>query len=647
MSRVLIVDPSVMTQGYCRDYFVSLGHEVVACGDGFEAIREIDRWRPDLVVADPDVSRVSGVLLLRYVRGRVAGRVRFALYGGESGRRKELWGRLALADAWVEKDEDGLEAIRRLLDAPDAGADSAANTRTTDAATEVPSVAEAGGAAPSVSVDRPDRGASNEEPGRVGEEDPSLIETVSAILDRGLFHSGVAEAIWSVAAETEDVSRTVEEILTIVRDFADASLAAVVLRYGREARGYFAPGTDLVADDVEQFGRVCFEDFFRRPGTEAISSRSSHILGVSGRTDFDRTRIDGRRLSSYFVVPLFSRDGAFVGTLHVGDLLNNAFVGLRGDEIEMLSTTIAGALHQVVRFHVTEDTRKKINTIFAKFVPQEVIEDLLSQSDDAEMAVGEKRSVAILFSDIRSFTVMSEHNSAEKIVSFLNTYLERMVRIIREHGGFVDKFIGDAILAIFGAPISYEDNAARAVRAARQMAASIGEIDVGGLVLPDVGFATGIGVHEGTVIVGNIGSSDKFDYTVIGDNVNLASRLEGLTKHYHAQVLLSDVVRTRLPETIPVREVDTVRVKGKEQATTLYAVPGAADTLSPEASDHYHKALSMYKLMNWATATDYFRRVLAEHPDDYLASMYIDRCREFANEPPPADWGGAVKLDFK
>lgn len=292
--------------------------------------------------------------------------------------------------------------------------------------------------------------------------------------------------------------------------------------------------------------------------------------------------------------------------------------------------------------------KRKINTMFSKFVPQEVIQELLSKRDDTDLQVGEKRSVAIIFSDIRSFTVISENNTAEKIVSFLNTYFDRMGAVIREHGGTIDKFLGDAILAVFGAPVSYENNAERALRAAIGMAEALREIDPAGLVLPKEGFSSGIGVHEGTVIVGNIGSRDKFDYTVIGDNVNLASRLEGLTKHYHVPIILSDTVLNTIGDIIAVREVDTVRVKGKEQPTTLYTVfPEGYEVPDAESLASYRKGIQLYKMGNWTTAIDYFEQVLASAPEDYLSGMYIERCREFAQTPPPEDWGGAIRLDFK
>jgi hypothetical protein len=196
--------------------------------------------------------------------------------------------------------------------------------------------------------------------------------------------------------------------------------------------------------------------------------------------------------------------------------------------------------------------------------------------------------------------------------------------------------------------VSYEDNAARAVRAAAAMAEALRDFDTSGLVLPEGGFRTGIGIHEGEVIVGNIGSEDKFDYTVIGDNVNLASRLEGLTKHYRATIIISDTVRRAVGEELRVREVDTVRVMGREQATTLYSIESADRGLVDEAaSEAYRKGLSMYKMRNWVTAIDYFKQVLAKRADDYLSLMYIDRCMEFEENPPPADWEGTIRLDFK
>ncbi|MFO7849762.1 MAG: adenylate/guanylate cyclase domain-containing protein, partial [Spirochaetia bacterium] len=338
-------------------------------------------------------------------------------------------------------------------------------------------------------------------------------------------------------------------------------------------------------------------------------------------------------------------EGSFIGTLHAGNLTNNYFTGKLGQIVERFADAASIVVRNSVLYNETVEMRNKIEHIFSKFVPREVINDLLEQTEEAELQLGEKRHVAIIFSDIRSFTVISEYNNADMIVDFLNRYFDRMSQAIRKHGGFIDKFIGDAILAVFGAPVSYEDNAERAVRASLDMKEALKEIETGDLVLPDSGFNIGIGVHEGQTIVGNLGSRDKFDYTVIGDNVNLASRLEGLTKHYHEQIIVSDVLASSLEDEFILREVDTVKVKGKEKATTLYAVR-SEPYFDEENLRNYTKGLSMFKLGNWITGKEYFEKILEDYPEDFLCDLYRTRCIDFAADPPD-EWDGAIKLDFK
>ncbi|MDA3951421.1 MAG: response regulator [Spirochaeta sp.] len=622
MSRVLLVDPSSLTQKIVREALESRGHTVSAAEDGTTAWELIGTFRPSVVITETELPGVGGTMLTRLIKDteRTTGITVIVYTGSRSGREKAR-STAAGADAVVWKDSDGVDALLELIP---SGADGAGDpaTRGEHNADEVPKT-DAGGAAAEV-----------------------LTDTLARTYERTLFRAQVLQQVWEVGEYLPSLPQTVEVLLETVGRVFELDIAAAILRFEREARVFVLPGARTFSSDVDDFVQIARDDFSRRPGTEMVQSTRQIVLGTDARDDYAHVRIDGKRISSYHILVLIDTADRFVGLLHLGHLSNNFFTGQINDDLEALTRPVGTVLSNSVRYNETEERRRKINTIFSKFVPVEVIEDLLSQSEDAEMAVGEKRDVAILFTDIRSFTVISEHNTAENIVSFLNAYLEQMVRIIRRHGGYVDKFIGDAILAIFGAPISYQDNAVRAVRAAQEMAATVSEIDVEGLVLPDGGFTTGIGVHEGTVIVGNIGSRDKFDYTVIGDNVNLSSRLEGLTKHYRTQVLMSDTVHRKVTAEIETREVDTVRVKGKEQATTLYStVP--AGSFDEESARNYHKALSMYRLGNWTIAIDYFRRVLERYPTDYLASMYITRCREFADDPPDENWGGAITLDFK
>jgi class 3 adenylate cyclase len=288
---------------------------------------------------------------------------------------------------------------------------------------------------------------------------------------------------------------------------------------------------------------------------------------------------------------------------------------------------------------------REIRSVFSKFVPPEIINDLVARKGSSSTLAGEKRRVAVLFSDIRGFTTLSEENPPEAVVSFLNRYLEAMCEIIYEQGGMPDKFIGDAILAVFGATSSWPDNALRAVRSARAMIQAVGSLDTSGLVLPSGGLRIGIGIHSGDAIVGNIGSSTKIEFTVIGDTVNLASRLEGLTKYYHRPILASQEVLEEVratedrPGALPFRELEEVIVKGKGTPTLIHLVEeDEGSALSPENADLYKKALSMYRMKNWKLAEDFFARILETQPTDEISTMFRERCAAFLRDAPPEDW---------
>ena len=257
----------------------------------------------------------------------------------------------------------------------------------------------------------------------------------------------------------------------------------------------------------------------------------------------------------------------------------------------------------------------------------------------------EKRNVVILMCDIRSFTSISEINKAEDVVNFLNTYFTHMVNIVKKYGGTVDKFIGDAIKVLFGAPISYNDNAQRAVQAAIEMYSQLNEIPCGNLKFPDgIKLDIGIGIHQGEVIVGQIGSVDKSNYTVIGDTVNLASRLEGLTKIYGSKIVISQAVRDELDESLNVLLLDSVKVKGKKEAVFIYRVD--EKPLTGDFTEPYEKGLKSYTEGAFTLALPYFETALKVMPQDKTAKLMLERCKEFA-ENKPENWDGAIALTSK
>jgi adenylate cyclase len=233
---------------------------------------------------------------------------------------------------------------------------------------------------------------------------------------------------------------------------------------------------------------------------------------------------------------------------------------------------------------------------------------------------------------------------------------------IVDEGGNIDKFIGDAIMAIFGAPKTLENSAASAVRSATRMVKMISTVDTSTITLPDIGFGAGIGINCGECVVGNLGFQNKMDYTVIGDTVNLASRLEGITKYYHQSIVVSEYIYAQAKDIFIFRKIDSVRVKGKDQPVGLYTVYTSfrdeADGETPaslvidrESLDQYNKGLKLYAMREFETAKQYFGKALSIEEKagkpDYLASMYLSRIDEFQANPPPPDWDATITMTEK
>ena len=298
-----------------------------------------------------------------------------------------------------------------------------------------------------------------------------------------------------------------------------------------------------------------------------------------------------------------------------------------------------------MHFELTQH-ESRLRTAFSKFVPEEVISDFLSSGENQEFKnQNEKRNVVILMCDIRSFTTISEVNKPEDVVNFLNTYFTHMVNIVKKYGGTVDKFIGDAVMVLFGAPISYNDNAKRAVLAAIEMYSQLDKIPCSQLKFPEgIKLDIGVGIHYGDVIVGQIGSADKTNYTVIGDAVNLTSRLEGLTKLYGAKVVISQAVRDELDDSLNVLLLDSVKVKGKKEAVFIYRVD--EKPLPPDFTDAYEKGFKSYNEGAFTLAIPYFETAVNILPEDKAARLMLERCEEFSVNKPE-NWDGAIALTSK
>ncbi len=306
-------------------------------------------------------------------------------------------------------------------------------------------------------------------------------------------------------------------------------------------------------------------------------------------------------------------------------------------ELEKSYNQIKNYAYQTV---LAKQKEERIRFIFQKYVPSDVIDHVLNRATDT-MLIGTKQYVSILFSDIRSFTTISEQLSPEELVISLNTYFTSMVEQIISNKGIVDKFIGDAIMAIFGAPAQSKTSADDSLKAALLMLQHLEVFNQNQTKLGKINFEIGIGINTGDVIVGNIGSEQKLDYTVIGDAVNLGSRLEGLTKSYKQPLLISEFTKDSLVDATPYLfvNIDVVRVKGKTAPIAIYA-PLIKKLLTQDDTllyQKYHFAQQYYYQGDFQRALSLFREI--DSNELYLIHMYIERCEHLIKNPPK-DWDG-------
>jgi adenylate cyclase len=288
---------------------------------------------------------------------------------------------------------------------------------------------------------------------------------------------------------------------------------------------------------------------------------------------------------------------------------------------------------------------QRIRSIFQKYVPADVIEQFFRNPES--MLVGKKAFAAVLFADIRGFTALSEGMKPDKMVESLNSYFSIMVDVILEHGGVVDKYIGDAIMAVFGTPVEHDDDALRAVLTALDMGSALARFNREQARRGKPEFRVGMGIVFGEVTVGNIGSEKKMDYTVMGDMVNLASRLEKLTKIYGQDLIFSESVYVLVQRRLNCRLIDKVAVRGKSQGERIFTARARLEEGERKAWRYHHAGIQLYNQREFRKAAAYFQEVQKHLPGDVVSAMLYDRCRAYLKSPPPADWSGVHVLTEK
>ncbi|HLP97997.1 MAG TPA: adenylate/guanylate cyclase domain-containing protein [Sideroxyarcus sp.] len=306
----------------------------------------------------------------------------------------------------------------------------------------------------------------------------------------------------------------------------------------------------------------------------------------------------------------------------------------------ILSAIVAVLVGGSFRYLVLERSAREMRSMFSSYLSPKLVARLEKDPDAAKIG-GDNKEVTVLFTDIKSFTTFSESHPPQEVVSRLNEYLGAMVQVIEQHDGTIDKFIGDGIMAYWGAPLAQPDHAKLAIDCIKAMHQQMKELRAHWQAEGIEPFTIRGGIQSGEVVAGNVGlAGKKMEYTVIGDTVNQAARLEGTAKYYGVTYLVGEDAYLRTRDVCQYRELDKIRVVGKHLPVTIYEPLDGLCILDAAQVAQFKAALASYRARNWKEAEAGFRAVLAAAPEDKPSKIYIERCEYFALNPPDAEWDG-------
>jgi adenylate cyclase len=337
--------------------------------------------------------------------------------------------------------------------------------------------------------------------------------------------------------------------------------------------------------------------------------------------------------------------GAFVAANMTAFIRYNVWMNMIYPILTMMTIYLGITIY---RYVTEEREKKKVRGAFQYYLTASVVNEILKDPSKLKLG-GDKRNLSVMFSDIRGFTSIAEKLTPEELVHLLNEYLTAMTDVVFKYDGLLDKYIGDAIMAVFGAPLEQPDHALRACRTAIEMQSALKRLREKWAAegRPDVNI--GVGINTGDMVVGNMGSQMRFDYTVMGDSVNLAARLEGANKEYQTTVIIGEGTYEMVKDELFCRELDAVRVKGKNLPVRIFELLGDRRDAAEwqEFTDRFETGLAKYREGLWDEAIAAFTSVLEVKPDDHPARLYLERCAELKANPPEGAWDGVFTMTKK
>jgi adenylate cyclase len=396
------------------------------------------------------------------------------------------------------------------------------------------------------------------------------------------------------------------------------------------SQGVAVPGVNIHASIIQN---LILKDFLKEE-YKMLVALLSIILSLIGMFFISRLKIYYSILSIAVLIIIY----ALIAILAYSQF--NVIMDLFFMPLSLLVFTGAGI---GVNYLEEKKHSKFVTGAFGKYVSKDLLNEIINKRQELKLG-GVKKEITIFFSDIRGFTNISEKLNPEQLVKLINEYLTEMTKIIMQNGGTVDKFIGDAIMAFWNAPLDEKEHAKLACKSAIEQINALEKIrkSLSKKNMPDI--KIGCGINTGEAVIGNMGSEDRFNYTALGDSVNLASRLESLTKQYGVSIIVSESTYNKVKGKFDFRKLDKVKVKGKKIPITIFELCVKNEE---DFARQFEKALACYFDRNFAKAKQEFEHALKLKKDDVSCRLFIERCREYSKNKPASDWDGSFEMKTK
>ena len=603
-----------------QEFLSGEGYNVKRAVNGFDGIKQVYSFMPHIVITDIEMPLFKGYQVARFLKSRKSTmEIPLIIFSTLDELKDKFWANNAGADIYIEKSMDNLQHLRDTL------AEFFSKPSNVDFA----------------AIEREARKIS----------DDSIIEMVNGLLDNKLFQSTIIGMLTELSSEASSLDAVTKGIFDLLRTVCEAEIVEILIRSGKSTvYMYVSNFAGFSENTVADFSNVCMSDFNSNLSDFKATAKKGENFLPAGNNP--------KKIISYTAFPLSIGGGVFA-SVHIGNSINDYFSPGILENITVFLVAATPIIANALAMLELNELQKNTRTAFARYVPADVMDEIIEESS-RNVKQSESRNTTVLFSDIRDFTTISENTDVQDVVEFLNSYFYKLGNEIISEDGYIDKFIGDAIMAVFGITgENSENHQICAVKAAIKMLASIKNINTSKITMPKGHLQIGIGINCGKCILGNIGFKNKMDYTVIGDTVNLASRIEKITKLYRHPLIVSEYVYDDIKNHFLFRKIDNVRVKGKEKPVGIYAVHTGFTTektfksrsgevvdvpyvesllIDKDTFTNYSKGLQMFYMNEWKTAGEYFSKALETSKDDYLSMLYAQRAMEFAKKAPPENW---------